>query len=99
MCYAFVYDGHYSYNSYMREIAAKEAKNRFGQLIDAAQRAPVCVTKQGRAVGIMMSVDQYERLRGAAWERVSQTMDRIGKQAAEAGLTDVELDSLLADES
>ena len=99
MCYAFVYDGHYSYNSYMREIAAKEAKNRFGQLIDAAQRAPVCVTKQGRAVGIMMSVDQYERLRGAAWERVSQTLDRIGKQAAEAGLTDVELDSLLADES
>ena len=83
----------------MREIAAKEAKNRFGQLIDAAQRAPVCVTKQGRAVGIMMSVDQYERLRGAAWERVSQTMDRIGKQAVEAGLTDVELDLLLADES
>ena len=83
----------------MREIAAKEAKNRFGQFIDSAQRAPVCVTKQGRAVGIMMSVDQYERLRGAAWERVSQTMDRIGKQAAEAGLTDVELDSLLADES
>ena len=83
----------------MREIAAKEAKNRFGQLIDSAQRAPVCVTKQGRAVGIMMSVDQYERLRGAAWERVSQTMDRIGKEAAEAGLTDVELDSLLADES
>lgn len=99
MCYAFVFDGHYSFNSYMREIAAKEAKNRFGQLIDAAQRAPICVTKQGRAVGIMMSVDQYERLRGAAWERVSQTMDRIGKQAAEAGLTDVELDSLLADES
>ena len=83
----------------MREIAAKEAKNRFGQLIDAAQRAPICVTKQGRAVGIMMSVDQYERLRGAAWERVSQTMDQIGKQAAEAGLTDVELGSLLADES
>ena len=83
----------------MREIAAKEAKNRFGQFIDSAQRAPVCVTKQGRAVGIMMSVDQYERLRGAAWERVSQTLDRIGKQAAEAGLTDVELDSLLADES
>ena len=83
----------------MREIAAKEAKNRFGQFIDSAQRAPICVTKQGRAVGIMMSVDQYERLRGAAWERVSQTMDRIGKQAAEAGLTDVELDSLLADES
>ena len=47
----------------------------------------------------MMSVDQYERLRGAAWERLTQTMDRIGKEAVEAGLTDVELASLLADES
>lgn len=83
----------------MREIAAREAKNRFGQLIDAVQRAPVRVTKQGRAVGVMMSVDQYERLRGAAWERLSQTMDQIGKEAAEAGLTDVELVSLLANEN
>lgn len=83
----------------MREIAAREAKNRFGQLLDAAQRAPVRVTKQGRAVGVMMSVDQYERLKGAAWDRLAQTMDRIGKEAAEAGLTEDELDSLLADES
>ena len=44
----------------------------------------------------MMSVDQYERLRGAAWDQLSQTLDSIGKQAAESGLTDVELDSLLA---
>ena len=69
----------------MREIAAKEAKNRFGQLLDATQRSPVCITKHGRAVGVMMSVDQYERLRGAAWDRLSQTMDRIGREAAEAG--------------
>ena len=45
----------------------------------------------------MMSVDQYERLRGAVWDRLSQTMDRIGKEAAEADLTDVELVSLLAE--
>ena len=83
----------------MRKIAAKKAKDRFGQFLDAAQRGPVCVTKQGRAVGVMMSVDQYERLRGAAWERLSHTMDQIGKEAVEAGLTDVELISLFADKS
>lgn len=83
----------------MKEIAAKEAKNRFGQLLDATQRSPVCITKHGRAVGVMMSVNQYERLRGAAWDRLSKTMDRIGREAAEAGLTNVELTSLLADES
>jgi len=50
----------------MREIAARDAKNRFGQLLDAAQSAPVRVTKKGRAVSVMMSVQHYERLRGVA---------------------------------
>ena len=39
--------GHKSYDEQMREIAAREAKNQFGQLLDAAQRAPVRVTKKG----------------------------------------------------
>ena len=88
-----------SHNSYMREIAARDAKNRFGQLLDSAQSAPVRVTKKGRAVGVMMSMQQYERLRGAAWERLSATMDAMGAQAADNGLTDAALDALLADES
>ena len=83
----------------MKEIAARDAKNRFGQLLDSAQRAPVRVTKKGRAVGVMMSMQQYERLRGAAWERLSATMDALGAQAADNGLTDEALDALLADES
>ena len=33
----------------MKEIAARDAKNRFGYLLDAAQSAPVRVTKKGRA--------------------------------------------------
>ena len=33
----------------MRKIAARDAKNRFGYLLDAAQSAPVPVTKNGRA--------------------------------------------------
>ncbi|MFQ8434090.1 type II toxin-antitoxin system Phd/YefM family antitoxin [Amaricoccus sp. W119] len=83
----------------MKEIAARDAKNRFGQLLDSAQGAPVRVTKKGRAVGVVMSIQQYERLRGAAWERLSATMDRLGAEAAGNGLTDAELDALLADES
>ena len=83
----------------MKEIAAREAKNRFGQLLDAAQSAPVTVTKKGRAVGVVMSIAQYERLRGAAWERLTATMDRLGAEATARGLTDPKLEALLADES
>ena len=83
----------------MKEFAARDAKNRFGHLLDAAQSAPVRVTKNGRPEGVFMSVDQYERLRGAAWERLAETMDRLGRQAADAGLTEDKLDALLADKS
>ena len=83
----------------MKEIAARDAKNRFGRLLDAVQSAPVRVTKKGRAVGVMMSMQQYERLRGAAWERLTVTMDALGKEASANGLTDAGLEALLADES
>jgi len=39
----------------MSVFTAKEAKNRFGQLLDAAQREPVTITKNGRAVAMMLS--------------------------------------------
>ena len=83
----------------MQVTTAKEAKNRFGQLLDRAQRRPVAITKNGRAVTVMLSVDQYERLRGAAWERLADIMDVISAEAATSGLTEATLEALLADES
>ena len=83
----------------MKEIAARDAKNRFGYLLDAVQSAPVRVTKKGRPVGVMMSIQQYDRLRGAAWERLTSTMDELGDEAIAKGLTSVKLEALLADES
>ena len=83
----------------MKEVAAREAKNRFGHLLDVAQSAPVRVTRKGRAVGVMMSVQPYERLRGAAWERLTATMDALGEESSARGLTKARLEALLADES
>jgi antitoxin Phd len=83
----------------MRTISSLDAKNRFGQLLDAAQRAPVTVTKKGRPAAVVMSIEDYERMRGAAWSRLLDTVATARKQAAERGLTDELLDELLADES
>ena len=80
-------------------MAACEAKSRFGRLLDAAQSAPVTVTKKGRAVGVVMSFEHYERLRGVPWAQLGATMDRMGATASANGLTDAELDALLVDES
>ena len=83
----------------MKEIAAREAKNQFGRLLDASQSAPVCVTKKGRPVSVVMSIEQYQRLRNVAWERLAETMDNLSAEAAAKGLTESRLDILLADES
>ena len=83
----------------MKEVNARTAKNQFGQLLDSAQRGPVRVTRRGRPVGVLLSEEQYQRLRGVAWERLGGTIDTMRKQATDKGLTEEALASLLADES
>jgi prevent-host-death family protein len=43
-------------------MAALEAKNRFGELLDTAQREPVTIEKHGRAVAVMLSAEEYKEL-------------------------------------
>jgi len=44
----------------MKTVAAKEAKNRFGQLIDDAQRQPVTVEKNGRPFVVVQSFEDFQ---------------------------------------
>ncbi len=83
----------------MKSVSAIDAKNRFGQLLDAAQREPVTVTKKGRPAAVVLSVEDYERIRGAARRRLLATIDKAQEEAAAKGLTEEELEQLLADES
>lgn len=52
--------------SAMRTMTAKDAKNGFGLLIDTARIEPVVINKHGRAVAVVMSVEEFERLSSAA---------------------------------
>ncbi len=44
-------------NMAMKVMSAREAKNRFGEFLDAARREPVVVTKNDRPVAIMISIE------------------------------------------
>ncbi len=44
----------------MKAFAATEAKTNFGALLDAAQRAPVAIKKNGRRVAYVMSEEYYQ---------------------------------------
>ena len=83
----------------MKTFTALEAKNRFGQVIDAAQREPVTVTRQGRPSVVIVSADEYQRRSRRAWQNLLTVMEETGRYAAEQGLTEEVLDQLLADES
>lgn len=50
----------------MRTVSSFDAKSSFGQLLDAVQRAPVTITKKGRPAAVVMSIEDYEPMRGAA---------------------------------
>jgi prevent-host-death family protein len=47
----------------MKVMAAGKAKNGFGLLIDTARAEPVTIQKHGRAVAVVLSVEEYERLK------------------------------------
>lgn len=48
----------------MRRISARDAKNGFGLLMDAARAAPVAVEKYGRP--IVLAGEEYEKLTARA---------------------------------
>ena len=41
----------------MKVMTARDAKNHFGEFLDAARREPVVITKNDRPVGIMISIE------------------------------------------
>ncbi|MBN9186374.1 MAG: type II toxin-antitoxin system prevent-host-death family antitoxin [Microbacterium sp.] len=50
----------------MKTMSARAAKNGFGLMIDTARAEPVLIEKHGRGVVVVVSVEEYERLNGAA---------------------------------
>ena len=50
------------YSKVMKTLGASEAKNRFGELLDVARREPVQITKKGRNVAVVLSIEEFERL-------------------------------------
>lgn len=56
---------------------ASDAKNRFGQCLEAALVRPVIITKKERPVAAIISLDEYNRLR-------KLEDDTIAKSATEA---------------
>jgi prevent-host-death family protein len=83
----------------MKSITALEAKNRFGEVLEAAQRQPVRITRNGRPSVVGISAESYARRQRMARERLQLAMRQAGESATAHGMNEEVLDQLLADES
>ncbi len=70
----------------MKTVAAKQAKQSFGQLLDDAQREPVRIERNGRPVAVVISAAEFERfeaLEDAYWGRLAEEAEKEGYLGAE----------------
>lgn len=56
----------------MKSFSARDAKNSFGQLIDAALVDPVTIEKHGRPVVVVLSVAEFNRLKDLDSEQAQE---------------------------
>jgi len=82
----------------MRYVSATEAKQRLAALLDAAQREPVTIQRQNRDVAVLLSPQEYDRLRAVNIDEFERFCDRVAERAAARGLTEEKLTGLLADD-
>lgn len=74
----------------MRRIAAVEAKNRFGALLDAARREPVAIEKHGKPVAVMVSAEDFEELEALRLGRLREEIQKGLDDAAAGKIVDGE---------
>jgi len=70
-------------------ITATEVNHRFGELMDRAQHEPVMVEKTGRICVVLISYEEYERLRSvedAYWVAKAVQAEQSGHVGSDAAI-------------
>jgi prevent-host-death family protein len=63
----------------MRKFTSADAKNHFGELIDAARAAPVAITKYDRPVVVMVAAEEFARMKAMETLKAAQSAKRKAK--------------------
>jgi prevent-host-death family protein len=77
----------------MKEISSTEAKTHFAALLDMAQREPVTIHKKGRAVAVILSMQDFEAHQAMKLKLLQQAID----EGLASGLSDRSMDELIAE--
>ena len=89
--------GDLEYYEGMQIISATEAKQKFAALLDTAQREPVRIQRHERDIAVLISAEEYERMRGNQWAEFDRLMDLASAETEANGFTEKDLQEILAD--
>lgn len=70
----------------MKAVTANEAKTQFGDMLMRVQRAPVQISKNGKPVAVMVSVEDYEKMEDLKMQMLKERVQRAQAEI-EAGTT------------
>ena len=82
----------------MKYVSATDAKQRLAALLDAAQREPAVLRRQNRDVAVLLSSQEYNRLRALNAAEFQRFCDQIGEAVVARGLTEDKLAEILSDD-
>lgn len=82
----------------MEYVSATDAKKTLGAIIAKAQREPIIIQKQNKDAAVIISPQDYARLRQLNIEEFRIFRAKISAEAAKRGLTEEKLSELLASE-
>ena len=82
----------------MQYVSATDAKQRLAALLNAAQREPVTILRQNQDVAVLLSPQEYDRLRALNAAEFQRFCDRVAKDAVARGLTEDKLAEMLVDD-
>ncbi len=78
----------------MQNVSAHDAKARFGQLLETARREPVIIERDGRAVAVVVSKEEYDALNAIKLQQLRTEID-LGLADLERGAcTDYDAEDL-----
>ena len=77
----------------MKKISSTDAKTHFGELLDMAQREPVTIHKKGRAVAVMLSMQDFAEAEAKKLTMVQQAIDT----GLASGVSDRSFEEIMAD--
>ena len=83
----------------MPTVSATHAKQNFAAILDQAQREPVRIQRHERDVVVVVSAEEYEKIRKLRFQELIRLTEENGRYAESRGMNDELLAELLADEA